>query len=349
MGRKIMSHVTATKTVEKTLTLETLPKELGPNQFYCYSSKKGIIYIGEVIGKSSLSERSIWVFINGEMLRTSQLEPKFTVYTNIANNCFVCFMRYDDFIKNYNSFLESKVKKNKTKGERRTKYIVDKETFICKKTMDASIPDRCKVFDNMEDAVNYSIKNLARANTFCEKYLEIAKNLNGEIKKMYTYPTKSYTVIGELSRMQPEIKSLSVGTNLIKICNEYGRPNIPMLRIDNSLTVTDVTSHFVRLSDGSIITKTEYPKTYAPFLLITSGAKTVNQLIKAYNLGVMLDTLKTVIDNLERMLRHASSYKPLSKTDYYIYFNKDSIKGKIERISKYIESLQSDKKRMLVI
>lgn len=343
-----MEHTTVTTTVEKTLTLETLPKELGPNQFYCYTNKKGIIYIGEIIGKSGISEYSIWVSINGKMLKMSQLKPTFTVYTNIANNYFVCFMRYDDFIKDYNSFLESKVKKNKAKTGRRTRYIVNKQTFICKKTMAASIPDNCKAFDNMEDAVNYSIKNLARIKVFCGKYLEIAKRLKGEINKMYTYPVKGYTVMGELSRMQPEFMNLSVGTNLIKICEDYDS-NMPFLRIDNSLTVTDVTLHFIRLSDGSIIAKTEYPKTYAPFLLMASDTKTANQLITAFNLGTMLDTLKSLIGNIERMLKHASSYKPLSKNNDYIYFNKSYTKEKIDCISKRFEDLQSIKKRMLVI
>ena len=79
---KVKRTSTMTICKEDSYTLETLPETINYNQFYCYSTYSGKIYIGTIIGKSALRPYffncSVADFRSGDWNQCISKEQEFT-------------------------------------------------------------------------------------------------------------------------------------------------------------------------------------------------------------------------------------------------------------------------------
>ena len=95
-------------TVVKPYTLETVPETIGINQFYCYNTRNGAIFIGDILGKSAIYSQNVYC-INGTIFKTyNGFEGNTRTMT--LDRKFECFLDYQRFVKAYNAYLLTKEK-----------------------------------------------------------------------------------------------------------------------------------------------------------------------------------------------------------------------------------------------
>lgn len=317
-------------------TLENLPTTITEDQFYCYSTKTGKIILGEVIGISAITKKMHYKIFGRTYERYGWFENGVNMFTE---NGFKFFPNYQEFIKSYNEYLLSKVKKRNTN---KTRYIVSKVQFSCKMTKASFTPYNSVEFDNKKDAIDYANKGLAKIKKEANKFYEELIKLKDELKQIRANALK--IDYGLVSVAYPEITPAS----------PYSiKENDILTKIDlrkfKKLSYLDVDDNYIvsvkyfdspgvaRLSDNTIFIVGENNRSY-PRLIQYSQAKKAKKRCKNKAINRIIEETEWEIKNLIRLLVFVEEYKPFKNYSKTIpYYNSKSTKDIIDDLKEIVK------------
>lgn len=318
-----------------TYTLETLPIEIGTNQFYCLCRRNGKIMIGNIIGTSALTGYGLYE-INGRQFKVFPSDTfKEDKYETVVGDRISCYLNYQDFVKAYYEHLEAKAKKRKTQPK--TRYFVDKSTFVCRQTKSASRGYNVKIFENKEEAAEYAIKNIARLTKRFEK-CKIELNELKEILKKYNVPTESPRM-EDLPVLPRDLKENDLLAKIewvrLKGCN------IPFIKKDYAVSVKGfVNPSIAKLSDGTLLIENECGSTYNAFIMYEDINKAKERLNKA-NLIHFIREVNVYLDSIEKNEKFYKRYVPFETKDGYCpWFYEDGVKNLIDDTNEYLKMIE---------
>lgn len=328
-------------------TIVTLPTKLKEDEFYCLNTVNGAIYVGKRIGKSATSDVE-FLQLNGvtHKIRVGNLE-KYD-YCSLTQAYMKAFLKYDNFIKEYNIYLEKERKKEEAKKKRNTvtKYLVNKCTFFCKKSKSAIVPYGYKEFSTKEKAEEYSRKGLKRLKKGVEKYYPLIKGLINTVNDMkakkYSYDTYGKKIF--LMDIQARPNNVVIGDELFKLGTfkpssvDSNYLILGMIDEGYHTTVSEVITEkkVVRLSDGTLLADSECNSTY-PYLIKKEDLKLALSLLKSANLRRLETELNSRNDSIELIKSYLDKYEPFSssvKTDpvFCFSYTKNMIDGIVESL-----------------
>ena len=334
---------------EDSYTLETLPETINYNQFYCYSTYSGKIFIGTIIGKSAL--RPYYKYEINE--RTYEIYEK-DAFSEEKNNIAIrdtnllAFLNYQDFLKSYNDYVKSKEVKKKVQRKRVIRYMVNTETFECKTTTIEKPYYRNKLFDTKDEAITYATKGLKR---LAKKAESLTKTMSEQLKLLSQSLSKeSYAYINcygvslekYLEEMMAKPSNLKEGDTLAKInYAQYKNFNTKVIDKDYSTTVKSIVSpgNVVLLSDNTLLYEGECKAYCVPLLVKAEAVNTVMVLLKKSSTRKIIEQLERELLSLEKIAKYAKEYVPFKKNAVTpLYFSV----GYIADIAKDVEDFIKD-------
>ena len=190
--------------------LGDIPEKLEDNQFYCFNKKNGEITIGEVIGVSVTSNWAMYKLGAREI----KLNHVFSEYTRSfkINNDETAFKDYQDLLDAYAKYAEKKVKK--AAASRITRYVVNKETFVCRQTRGAYISWNEKTFDTKQEAIAYADKGLASLGKKVAKYLATFNDLRKQLSELMPDPHSYKSIVQNDDNEDAMFKIMATPYNL---------------------------------------------------------------------------------------------------------------------------------------
>lgn len=307
---------------EDSYTLETVPKVIYYNEFYCYSTYSGKIFIGTIIGKSALrpyykyeiNERTFDVCENEAFS-----EEKTSI--DIRDTNFRCFLNYKDFVDAYNEYLMAIEAKKTVRKKKVTRYMVNTETFECRTTTMEKPYYRYKLFDTKDKATTYATNGLKRlakkADSLTKTMSEQLKLLSQSLsKESYAY-INCYGVSLEkyLEEMMAKPSNLKEGDTLAKInFARYKYFNIRVIDKGYSTTVKSfVNPGTVLLSDNTLLYEAECKAYCVPLLVKAEAVNTVMVLLKKSSIRKIIEQLERELLSLEKLAKYAKEYVPFKK------------------------------------
>ena len=312
-------------------TLETLPNTISYNQFYCYSSFSGKIYIGTIIGKSAILPYYKYD-INGRTFDVYEKDTFSETKTEIKirDTNFICFKNYDDLVASYNDYLKSIEKKKKTRCEKVTYYLVNTETFFCRTTTVKTGRYNNKLFDNKADAVAYATRGLKRLSKKLEKLIN---TMNAQREVLLKATSTKYSYIGYygsslgayLEEIKATPKNIKKGDTLVKIDYiRYKHFNTRKLIKDFSVEVKGfITPEVAMLSDSTLLIDRECRSCSAPMFIKEESAKTADSLLKKAALKTVIEHVERELKNLGALAKYVNEYAPFKKVYSDPYFSKE--------------------------
>lgn len=313
---------------ENVYTLETLPKTIYNNEFYCYSSFSGKIYIGTILGKSAIMPYYKYD-ITGRTFDVYEKDAFSETKTEIKlrDTNFICFKNYNDLVASYNDYLKGIEEKKKTSRKKRTYYLVDTKTFLCRTTTVETGRYNNKLFDNKADAVAYATKGLKRLSKKLEKLI---KTMNAQREILSKAARTNYSYIGYygnslgtyLQEIMATPKNIKKGDILVKIDYiRYKRFNTRELIKDFSVEVKDfITPEVAMLSDNTLLINRECRSYSAPMFIKEESAKTAESLLKKTALKTVIELVERELKSLGALTKYVNEYTPFKKGYSYIYF-----------------------------
>ena len=332
-------------TTVKPYTLDTVPEDIGINQFYCFNKKNGTIIIGEILGKSAIYSQNVYC-INGDIFKTHDGFEGNT-RTMTLDRKFECFLDYQRFVKAYNAYLLTKEKTRKT---RKTKYVVDKNTFYCKQTRAASIPYNCKEFSTKDDAATYAYNGLQKLKTLVPKYLKEYRELEVILKyEISCLKDAYYESFGEDSKIdysqlvKAQVKPSTLRENdiLIKLnTKQYGQ-TLSIEEVDEDFAVSVkgfIRPGIAKLSNGTVLIEGECNYSY-PFFFHYADKDKITIRAKLRNARYILNIVESDIKNIEASEKYIFSYTPFESHRMPSYFNMSYKKITLQDIKDYVKTL----------
>lgn len=331
-------------TTVKPYTLDTVPEDIGINQFYCYNTRNGAIFIGDILGKSATYSQNVYC-INGAIFKTHDgFEGNFRTMT--LERKLKCFLDYKRFFNSYSEYLTNKEKNRKT---RKTKYVVDKNTFYCKQTRAASIPYGYKEFSTKDDAATYAYNGLQKLKTLVPKYLkefrELEVILNNEIRKIRNDYGKivenTTTDFSQLIKAQVKPSKLKENDILIKLnTKQYGQ-TLSIEEVDEDFAVSVkgfIRPGIAKLSNCTVLIEGECNYSY-PFFFHYADKDKLAIRTKLRNARYILNIVENDIKNIESSEKYVFSYKPFEATFRPAYFDINYKKKALQDIKDYVKTL----------
>lgn len=318
-----------------TYTLETLPIEIGTNQFYCLCRRNGKIMIGNIIGVSALTGYGLYE-INGRQYKVFPSDTfKEDKYETVVGDRISCYLHYQDFVKAYYEHIEAKAKKRKTQPK--TRYFVDKSTFVCRQTKSASRGYNVKIFENKEEAAKYAQKNIARLTKKFEKY-KVELNELKEILKKYNVPTESPRM-GDLPVLPRNLKENDLLAKIewlhLKGCN------VSLVKKDYAVSVKGfVDPKIAKLSDGTLLIENECGSIYNAFIRYENIDKAKERL-KKKNLRGFIRDIDGYLITMEKNEKFYKRYVPFeTKDSFNPWFYEDGVKNLIDDTNEYLKMIE---------
>ena len=320
---------------ENVYTLENVPVMIGPTQFYCLCRRNGKIMIGNIIGVSALTGYGLYE-INGRQYKVFPNDTfKEDKYETVVGDRISCYLHYQDFINAYYEHLEAKAKKRKTQPK--TRYFVDKTTFVCKQTKSTSRGYNVKIFENKEEAAEYATKNIARLTKKFEKYKVELNELKETLKK-YNVPTES-----------PRIEDLPVSPRDLKENDLLAKIewlhlkgcNVSLVKKDYAVSVKGfVNPTIAKLSDGTLLIENECGSTYNAFIRY-ENIDLAKERLKKTNLRNFIREVNLYLDSIEKNEKFYKKYVPFeTKYDYSPWFYEDGAKNLISDVNEYLKMIE---------
>ena len=304
-------------------TFETLPTTIKVDQFYYYNKKTGEVGLGEIVGTSALSARS--VFRVGKCEFTTYCGFTDDYRTLILNRNFKCFLDYQTFSKDYNKY---KAEQEAIKAARRrtARYVVDKNSYFCKRSFCKSVPYGFKEFSTKTEAVDYSEKGLIQLKKYVDKYLPLLREL---LKDTQEAKKDILSMLGmgkllniRLYDLRPKPGKLKVGDILFKVETSrvgnqyiYYRGVVPEFSVS---VISLVSGDIAKLSDGTLLIQSENSET----LFNYNVKDDVEKVIINGNLEGLIKSLEGGIITLERIEGYCKKYKPLDTHTVNVYANR---------------------------
>jgi hypothetical protein len=344
---KVKRISTMTIYKEDSYTLETVPETIDYNQFYCYSTYSGKIYIGTILGKSALKPYYKYI-INERPFEVYEKEAFSEEKTSIdiRDTNFRCFLNYKDFVDAYNEYLMAIEAKKTVRKKKATRYMVQTETFQCKTTTMEKPYYRNKLFDTKEEAVEYATKGLKRLIKKTEKYSktlnELYDVLSKSLKNGYAY-LNCYGVSLDkyLEEMMAKPSNLKEGDTLAKIDFSYHK-NFTTRKIDKDyLTQVKnfVNPSTILLSDNTLLYESECKSYSVPLLIKAEAVNKVTLLLKKASTRKVIEYIDREINALEKVHEYAGKYVPYKKGCQYspVYFSEGYVTSLIKDVEDFIK------------
>ena len=344
---KVKRISTMTIYKEDSYTLETVPETIDYNQFYCYSTYSGKIYIGTILGKSALKPYFKYI-INERPFEVYEKDAFSEEKTSIdiRDTNFRCFLNYKDFVDAYNEYLMAIEAKKTVRKKKVTRYMVQTETFQCKTTTMEKPYYRNKLFDTKEEAVEYATKGLKRLIKKTEKYSktlnELYDVLSKSLKNGYAY-LNCYGVSLDkyLEEMMAKPSNLKEGDTLAKIDFSYHK-NFTTRKIDKDyLTQVKnfVNPSTILLSDNTLLYESECKSYSVPLLIKAEAVNKVALLLKKASTRKVIEYIDREINALEKVHEYAGRYVPYKKGCQYspVYFSEGYATSLIKDIEDFIK------------
>lgn len=337
--------ITNTKVTEQEFAnISDVPSSIDDDQFYCYNPKTGTIRIGTIVGKSALTDITIYKLGQIEFKEHRLLSKKDPIAT-FRINPFIknvkAFINYADLLKKYNEDFLSKLKKKK---EQKTRYIVSTDTFVCKMTRAAYIPHGFKTFTSKDEAVDYANKGLKSVKAKLEKYIPMLKDFQ-----------KTLLMIEGNCVEDTSFKNLMVTPNnitekdlLTKIAyKKYKTQFLPEIDESYVTRVAEfITPELAKLNDGTLLDKKECycSDSYNTFPMFIKYDSTneAKEKLKTIITKRLLDSIKYKLPNLEKLQIFVEKYEPLKKIYGMttLYFHEHYLKQLIEDLNEAIPKLK---------
>lgn len=332
--------------MESSCIIESLPITIESNQFYYYNKKTGDVGVGDIVGKSALSIKTVLRIGEAKFITSYNLGDSNTYQRPITlDKNFRCFFRYQDFINEYTRFKGEQAAIKAERSHRPVRYIVDKNSYFCRKRYGKSIPYNFKEFNNKEEALEYSNKGLSKLKNFVKKYLPLFRELKISVENAKTEIFRDLRideVYGlRIYDFRPKFEKIKIGDTLFKIETR---------NINNSFYYQAIVSKFsvsvseyigrdmMKLSDGTLLLKSE---NYGSLFNINAKDKIEKILIKA-NLEKLSETLKSTLNNLEKIEKYCEIYNPLISRVENVYVNRDYFVNLCDSGSIALERIKSD-------
>ena len=318
-----------------TYTLETLPIEIGTNQFYCLCRRNGKIMIGNIIGVSALTGYGLYE-INGRQYKVLPSDTfKENKYETVVGDRISCYLHYQDFVKAYYEHLEAKAKKRKTQPK--TRYFVDKSTFVCRQTKSTSGGYNVKIFENKEEAAEYARKNIARLQIRLEKYNTELNELKETLKK-YNVPSMSPSM-GDIVVMPRMLKENDL---LARVeWKHLKSSNVSLVKKDFAVSVKGfVNPSIAKLSDGTLFIENECCSACNAFIMYEDIDKAKERLKKT-NLRRFISDIDGYLITMENNEKFYERYVPFETKDSYCpWFYENGVKNLIDDTNEYLKMIE---------
>ena len=249
----------------KTYTFETIPSSIKPDQFYYFCKRTGNVGLGTVLGSSAVSLRTI-LSINGCTTSTYYKFDDTYRYTSIdiRGERFKCYRSYQNFAEDYTKYIEARRSKERAKRQP-AKYIVDKNSFFCRRSFCSKIPSEFKVFETKDEAMEYSKKGIESLKRFTERYIPLVEDLSARIhnkeKELIRKLGEKY-LDPRLADLQVKFQDLKVDDILLKVegCTIGDLIRFDRIKPEFSIRVSGfIDSTTVKFSDGTVLMRMENP------------------------------------------------------------------------------------------
>ena len=328
--------------------LGDIPEKLEDDQFYCFNKKNGDITIGEIIGVSVTSNWAMYK-IGTREIKINYVFSEYTKSFNI-NNDETAFKDYKDLLDAYGKYAEKKVKK--AAASRITKYVVNKENFICRQTRGAYLSWNDKAFDTKQKATAYADKGLALLGKKVAKYLAIFNDLRKQFTELMP-DQRSYESIVQSNDDEDNMsKIMATPKNLTEkdfigriIYKNYKTETLPT--VDESYIVTPskrIGPEIVKLSDGTLLAQSDCRVYVSPMLFKYQYLQMAKEICRRRAIKRILKDIDYRLNDLKRLEKHVQNYYPFMP-NYNIspYFGEKWIKEMIEDFQQIIKEYCSEK------
>jgi hypothetical protein len=335
--------------------LGDIPEKLEDNQFYCFNKKNGEITIGEIIGVSVTSYWGMYKIGKREI----KINYVFSEYTRSfkINNDETAFKDYQDLLDAYTKYAEKKVKK--AAASRITRYVVNKETFLCRQTRATYLSWNEKAFDTKQEATAYAEKGLTLLGKKVAKYLATFNDLKKQLSELNPdlYYAKNgivYSLKGVEQQNDDDLLNImATPKNLTEkdyigriIYKHYKTQNIPT--VDESYIVTPskrIGPEIVKLSDGTLLAQSDCRPYSSPMLFKYQYLQRAKDICKLRCIKRFIKDIDYRLDDLKRLEKHVQNYHPfMANYSTSPYFGEKWMKEMIEDAKEILKDFKKDEK-----
>ena len=332
-------------TVVKPYTLDTVPEDIGINQFYCYDRRNGTIFIGDILGKSAVSPYTMYS-VNGVIYKTC-VGFEENARTMILGFKLKCFLDYKCFAKAYAEYLTSH---KQTKKTRKTRYLVHKNTLYCKQTRAASVEYGFKEFSSKEDAEAYAYNGLKKLKVLVPKFLKEYRELQAILEYEITNLKKVYhelfdsqmTDYSQLVKAQVKPSTIKENDILIKLDKKRYGNALSIDEIDEDFTVSVksfIKPNIAKLSNGTVLIEEECNHSY-PFFFHYADKDKLAIETKMRNARYIFNIVESEIISIEDSEKYVFSYTPFNNSFKPYFFNINYCKEVLQDIKGYMQTLR---------
>jgi len=334
--------------------LGDIPEKLEDDQFYCFDKKNGDVTIGEIIGVSVTSNWAMYK-IGTRQIKINHVFSEYTRSFKI-NNDETAFKDYKDLLDAYGKCAEKKIKK--ATASRITKYVVNKETFVCRQTRGVYASWNEKTFETKQEATAYSEKGLVSLGKKVAKYLATFNDLKKQLSELDPdlYYAKSGVVYSLKSTEEKDDALLSIMAtpkNLSEkdyigriIYKHYKTETLPT--VDESYIVTPskrIGPEIVKLSDGTLLAQSDCRPYSSPMLFKYQYLQMAKDICKLRCIKRLIKDIDYRLDDLKRLEKHVQNYHPfMSNYSASPYFGEKLMKEMIEDVQEILKDFKKDEK-----
>ena len=294
-------------------TLNNIPKILDKGKFYCYDTRKGYIAIGEIIGKSILSN-SFLLRIRNKYYKSFFGFSEERRILDIAESNWRGFLDYEDFEKDYKDkrFSGKKIRK---RPQGKLKFLVHKILFYCLRTYSEPISNEFRIFEKEKDALEYSKKGLLGLKISAELNLTKIEKLEEILTDNLNLFLKAKNSEKRLSDFRVKPSDLTTGENLFMIrfkgYNDLSLSSFLEVVSSFEVGVTEISANqeMATLSDGSFLLHDECGAGF-PILCKCKDRKEIENLVNLENYHKLLSIIEREHKHLEDTISYCEKYIP---------------------------------------
>ena len=296
--------------------------QLKANEFYWFNEKVLDVNVGLILGESAKYKGILYISLNPD--KTNQIYKILGKYfeddyphtlPGAGLTRYLLFKNRQSLIKTYTELLEKKYIKKKKETPRKTRYVVHKELYVCKKTTAAETPYGYISFNTKEEAEAYALKKIKTLEKDVKKYSKIARELklilSDRKNKIFSYELYGKKIY--LSELQAKPTTIKEGEILFKVERRY-TPNtcVDIGEVDKkyeAFVKNFITPNIALLSDGTLFNEQECGCTY-PFLFKKDDYNVVTNALKLLNVNGLLAKINSIEYKLECAAKYIKEYKP---------------------------------------
>ena len=318
--------------------LANIPFELEKDQFYCYNTKNGKVSIGEIIGASALSNLTMYK-VNGQQIDSySRFSDDYSMIR--LGRDLKAFNNYKDFIDDYQKYIDSKLKKAVTN---KTKYIVNKSIFTCKKTRSNFVASSWKTFETRQEALDYANKGIVALEKKILKYEPIIANIKDKLHSIEVglRPFKDNDEL--LKQIAATPKNISEKDFLTRI-DWKGYKTTSLAEVEDGYMATlskRITPDIVKLSDGTLLLQKECDnhKYYLslPLVIKYQYVDEAKKHLKKWSIKRLLTDVQRRLEDFDRLKKYLEHYEPFKENPIIgAWFDESYVKDFIEDANTFI-------------